>query len=232
MEPPKVRGRHFPIDQGSEAGIVEWIESQADKRDHVTRADLRHYCQAKYSVSISRGWVDSFILRRRDDLAEIKSMRQEDMRLEIPHVFWNEAICCLREHIEGMKAELAFNLEEVGVFEWEGRRDKKVVIPRTISGQTMHHRASRNVKHISIITCIRAAGESLTPYIVTSQESQSIRRKLMSRGIRLGVDLVFRQQSKSYLNADLFLEYISSIFISCLNEVPDSEQFDACEAIL
>jgi hypothetical protein len=142
MEPPKVRGHHFPIDQGSEAGIMEWIESQAEKRDTVTRADLRHYCQAKYSASISRGWVDSFILRRRDDLAEIKSMRQEDTRLEIPRVFLNETICCLREHIEGMKGELAFNLDEVGVFEWEGRRDKKVVIPRTRSGQTMHHRAS------------------------------------------------------------------------------------------
>jgi hypothetical protein len=54
----------------------------------------------------------------------------------------------------------------------------------------------------------------------------------MSRGVRLGVDLVLRQRSKSYLNADLFLEYINNIFIPCLNEVPDSEQFDACEVIL
>jgi hypothetical protein len=34
------------------------------------------------------------------------------------------------------------------------------------------------------------------------------------------------------VNADLFLEYINSIFIPYLNELQDSEQFDACEAIL
>jgi hypothetical protein len=133
-----------------------------------------------------------------------------------------------------MKAELVFNLDEVGVSEWEDRRDRKVVIPRTISGQTMHHRASRNVKHISIITCISAAGEFLTPYIMTSQDSQSLRRRLMSRGVRLGVDFVLRQRSKPYVNAILFLEYINinSIFIYYLNQLRGFEQFDACEAVL
>jgi hypothetical protein len=53
LEPPKVRGRHFAIDEGSEAGILEWIEAQEEKYDPVTRTDLYHYCQIKYSVSIS-----------------------------------------------------------------------------------------------------------------------------------------------------------------------------------
>jgi hypothetical protein len=39
--------------------------------------------------------------------------------------------------------------------------------------------------------------ESLTPYIVTSQDSQSLRMRLMSRGVGLGVDFVLRQPSKS-----------------------------------
>jgi hypothetical protein len=63
LEPPKVRGRHPPIDEGSEAEILEWIETQAEKYNPATRTDLRQHCQAKYSVAISRGWVDSFILR-------------------------------------------------------------------------------------------------------------------------------------------------------------------------
>jgi hypothetical protein len=67
-----------------------------------------------------------------------------------------------------MKAELVFNLDEVGLSEWEDRKDRKVIVPMTMDGQTIHHRASRNVKHISIITCITAGGESLTPYIVPS----------------------------------------------------------------
>jgi hypothetical protein len=125
LEPPKVRGCHFAIDEGSEAGIWEWIEVQAEKCDPVTQTDIHHYCQAKYPVSISRGWVDSFILRHRNDLAETKSTPQEDTRLEVPHVFLKETIRCLREYVQGMKVKLIFHLDEVGVSEWEDRRTRR-----------------------------------------------------------------------------------------------------------
>jgi hypothetical protein len=131
-----------------------------------------------------------------------------------------------------MKAELVFNLDEIGVSEWEDRNDKKVIIPRVLSGQMIYHRASRNLKLISAITCMSAAGESPTPYIVTSQDSESLRRKLMIRGVRLDVDLALRRQSKSYVNAFLFLEYVNKIFIPYLNELRESEQMNACEAVL
>jgi hypothetical protein len=161
-------GRHPATDEGLEAEILEWIEAQAEKYNPATRTDLHQRYQAKYSVAISRGWVDSFILRHRDELGETKSTPQKDARLEVPRIFLNETVHCLRESVHGMKAKLVFNLNEVGLSEWEDRKDKKVVIPKVLSGWTMHHRASRNLKHMSVITCISAAGESVTPYTVTS----------------------------------------------------------------
>jgi hypothetical protein len=119
----------------------------------------------------SQGWVDSFILRHRDELAETKSTPSEDARRKVRCIFLDESVRFLGEYVYGMKIELLFNLDEVGVSEWEDRKDKKVVILRVLSDQTIHYRASRNLKHISIITCISAAGESLTPYFVTSQDS-------------------------------------------------------------
>jgi hypothetical protein len=124
--------------------------------------------------------VDSFILRDEADLTERNSTPQEEVRLEVPRVFLDETNRCLRDHVQGMKAELVFNLDEVGISEWEDRKDKKVIVPKTMEGQTIHHRVSRNVKHISIITCITAGGESLTPYMVTSQDSERLRRRLMA----------------------------------------------------
>jgi hypothetical protein len=138
---------------------------------------------------VSKGWVDSFILRHEADLTERKTMPEEEVRLEVPHVFLNEAIGHLQDHVQGMKAELVFNLDEVGISEWEGRKDKKAIDPKTIDGQTTHDRVSRNVKHISIITCITAGGESLAPYIVRPQDSERLRKRLIARGVRLGVDL-------------------------------------------
>jgi hypothetical protein len=67
----------------------------------------------------------------------------------------------------GDEADLVFNLNEVGMSDWEDRKYKKVVVQTTLDGQTIHHRFSRNVRHISIIACISAGGELLTPYIIT-----------------------------------------------------------------
>jgi hypothetical protein len=68
----KVRDRRFTFDDDSEIEILECIQNQTEKYEPVTRTDLWHYCEAKYSRSISRGWIDSFILRHREDLLKRK----------------------------------------------------------------------------------------------------------------------------------------------------------------
>jgi hypothetical protein len=133
----------------------------------VTRTELIHYSKAKYTRSVSKGWVDSFILRHEADLTERKSTPQEEVRLEVPRLLLDETIPRLRHHVQGMKAELVFNLDEVDISKWEDRKHRKAIVPKAMDGQTIYHRVSRNVKHISIITCIRAGAKSLTPYIVT-----------------------------------------------------------------
>jgi hypothetical protein len=131
-----------------------------------------------------------------------------------------------------MKAELIFNLDEVDMSEWDDRKEKKVIVQATMDSQTIHHCASRSVRHISIITCISVTEESLTPYIVTSQDSDAIRRRLVSRGVRLGVDFVLRHRSKPCVSGELFFEYINTIFVPYLNELRDSQELKACEAVL
>jgi hypothetical protein len=154
------------------------------------------------------------------------------MRLKEPPAFLDETICYLREHVQRIKAELVFNLDEVGMSQWEDRKDKKVIVPKTMDGQTIPYRASQNVRHISTITYITASGESLMPYTVISRDSESIRQKLMSRGVRLAIDLVLRQRPKPYVNGKLFLECINNIFVSYLNEPHELEEFKIYEAVL
>jgi hypothetical protein len=57
-----------------------------------------------------------------------------------------------------------------------------VIVERTADAQTIHYRASRSVRHIPIITSITAGGESVTPYIVTAQDSGAIRKRLICQG--------------------------------------------------
>jgi hypothetical protein len=67
---------------------------------------------------------------------------------------------------------------------------------------------------------------------VISQDYDAIRKRLMRPGVRLGVDFALRQQSKPYVSRNLFLEYIKTIFVPYLNELRESEEFEACEAVL
>jgi hypothetical protein len=131
-----------------------------------------------------------------------------------------------------MKFELVFNLDEIGMSEYEDREEKKVIVPMTMDSQRIHQGASRSVKHISVIAYITARGELLTHFIMILQISDGIRKRLMSRGFRLMVDCVFRQQPKPYVSRKLFLEYIKTTFVPYLNEIRDSEEFEACEAVL
>jgi hypothetical protein len=131
-----------------------------------------------------------------------------------------------------MKAESVFNLDEVEMLEWENRKPRKVIVPKTIAGETVHHCVLRGVKYISIIACITAAGESLMPDIVTSQDFESLRKRLMHQGVRIGVDLTLKQQSKPYLGANVFLEYMNIIFVPCLTELRGTKEFETRRVVL
>jgi hypothetical protein len=148
FEEPKSRGRHFAFDDDSEEGILSWIEDRAEKSRPVTQKDILHYSEMKYSLAVTQRWVHSCVLRQRDCLSGSKTTPQERARLEVSGVFLDETISCLREFVQGMKAEQVFNLDEVYMSDWEDRKDKKVVVPTALDGQTIHHRVSRNVRHI------------------------------------------------------------------------------------
>jgi hypothetical protein len=79
---------------------------------------------------------------------------------------------------------------------------------------------------------VSAAGESLTPYIVTSQDSPTVRERLKKHGVRFGTDFILKHRAKPYINAEIFAEYIRTVFIPNLNELRSLEQFAAEDAVL
>jgi hypothetical protein len=65
-----------------------------------------------------------------------------------------------------------------------------------------------------------------------SEISGGIRKRPMNRGVRLWIDFVLRQRPKPYISRKLFLEYMKRIFVTYLNGLRDSEEFEAYEAVL
>jgi hypothetical protein len=113
-------------------------------------------------------------------------------------------IACLSERLPGSCAELVFNLDEVGISEWEDRAPRKVIVSVSMTDETIHHGAHRNLKHTSVICCVSAAGESLPPFVVSSQVNDKVIETLKSEGFRMGLDMVLEHRQKAYVTAALF----------------------------
>jgi hypothetical protein len=69
------------------------------------------------------------------------------------------------------------------------------------------------VKDISVIACISAAAESLTLYIITSQVRTSVQERLKKEGVRFSTDFILRSNPSPYINAEIFLDYIRTVFL-------------------
>jgi hypothetical protein len=84
-------------------------------------------------------------------------------------------------------------------------------------GRTIHHGVSRNGKHISVIACLSAAGESLLHAIVTSQNSPTVQEHFTKPGVRFGRDFALKFNQKHCFNAGNFLDYIRTIVLSYID---------------
>jgi hypothetical protein len=49
--------------------------------------EIKDYCTDQLKVPITRGWVNSFVLRHLDKIIKTKSVPQEQQRLQIPRMF-------------------------------------------------------------------------------------------------------------------------------------------------
>jgi hypothetical protein len=98
--------------------------------------------------------------------------------------------------------------------------------------KTIHHRVNRALKHVSVIVCLSAASEGLPLYIVTSEESPALRQQMKKHGVRFVQDFIQKSCAKAYLNAEIFQEYVMTMFLPDLNELRSREQFAEQEVVL
>jgi hypothetical protein len=141
-------------------------------------------------------------------------------------------IACPSEPLPGSCTELVFNLDEVGISEWEDRTPRKVIVPVSMTDQTIHHGVHRNLKQMSVICCVSADGEFLTPFVVFSQVNGKVIEKLKIEGFRTGLDMVLEPRQKAYFTATLFQQYVTSVLIPLIERLRTNPEFTGKSAIL
>ena len=113
----------------------------------------------------------------------------------------------MKEAVNPRHAELVLNLDEQGISDWEDRKSKRVVIPILAEHQTVHHDVSRNLKHLSVVTCVSGGGQCLMPYMVASEISQPVCCCLSTTGLQSATHFTVQQQNTPSLNSELYMDY-------------------------
>jgi transposase len=72
-DPAGSRGKHTALDSDHEQQILEWIRQNAERSTPLTKKEIKDYCISQLQVPITRGRVNSFVLRYADDIIQTKS---------------------------------------------------------------------------------------------------------------------------------------------------------------
>ena len=179
---PKGRGEHPALEDDTAKQLLQWILKNAQNHAPVNRTKVLHYCRETLRAAVTEGWVDSFLIHHTTQLFETTSLPQENSRREIPRSFLDMMVEYLRQHVQDCCADLVFNLDEVEISEREDRIARKVIVWTSMSGQTIHHGVHRNLMHMSVEYCVLASGESMSPFVASSQVQDSVIESLKTEG--------------------------------------------------
>jgi hypothetical protein len=122
----------------------------------------------------------------------------------ISQAFLHRTVQDLKEYVQGWTTEPVFNLDEVGISDWEDRKTRNIAVPAAMLSQTIHHGISRTFKHILVVACACTTEKSLIPYIILSQDSPSLREQVKKHGVQFGTDLILMSNVKPSINAEIF----------------------------
>jgi hypothetical protein len=101
-----------------------------------------------------------------------------------------------------------------------------------MTDQMIHHGVHRNLNHMPVICCVLAAGESLAPFVVSSQVNNKVIETLKIEGFRISVNMVLEHRQKGYVTATLFQQYGTSVLIPFIQRLQTNLEFTGKSVIL
>jgi hypothetical protein len=160
--------------------------------------------------------MHDFIGRHLDALQICGSLSQEDMQMALLRTYLEEHIHFWQIHVTVKVAELVFNLDEL-------------LASADVAKEDVYHAVSRRHRHVTLLPCVSATTETLTPLLITASP---IPDTLQSRGLTQDEDAMIRQRPPADMTEELCYKYISNVFIPYVMAVRDRTRFQNEMALL
>jgi hypothetical protein len=216
---PKESGGQCIFNAEQELEILQYVQDQYNNDQPLQPSSLLRWVSEVFQESPTYGWLQSFLRRHRNIVREVDGSYQEDCRLRVPGVHLTKHVKNLRKYVAGTFADLVFNMDEAGASDYEDRGGFKTIVPSTVHDYRVQYPIERRFQHSTLLACISASGNSLTPLIIAPECDL---QKIIDLGWRENEDFMYRSRQPCYITKELFLEYIETIFIPHVNRLREN----------
>jgi hypothetical protein len=128
------RRKNHELDPDFEYELIDSIAKKATNGPVVNKIAFLHDWKERVRKGITREWAESFVKRHAEELSkpELFCKGIQDRKCLGLFSKWQEN--CLRDHVHNSYAELVFNLDKIGINEWEDRTERRIIVSSTIRG--------------------------------------------------------------------------------------------------
>jgi hypothetical protein len=160
-------GLHNALDTETESALIAMLLNTFQCDHPMNNKELLKAVREKYNSELIKSWIHSFIGRHLDVLQECRSFFLEDARLTVLRKQLQKHIDMMKTVMASKYSQLVFNPDEIDASEWEDRKLKKIIAPRFISSDEVFHAISRTYHRVTLLSCVSAAGDALTPLMIS-----------------------------------------------------------------
>jgi hypothetical protein len=178
---PGPLGRQAPLKPEAESSLVALLVEVFEAGKAITFKAFLQFVREQHDPQLTKGLEQTSIGPHLGELQLCQSMPQEETRLTVPRADLDDCINVLPIHLVRKVPELVFNLDELGSADFHDRKGKKVIPAWRVRKEDVDHAVSQCGCHMTLLVCLSAAGDALTPLIVTASP---IRGFLSSRNFR------------------------------------------------
>jgi hypothetical protein len=171
--------------------------------------------------------VDSFLSRYEEDLQVLIARPLEHARYDISPSSIDNYYRELLETVVGVPTCLVFNCDESGIQEFVDAGPKTVICPAGVLPSNCVYRVKRDGKLVTIMPCISLAGPSITPICIVKRKT--LDANIYDEGLRANIDVCVQPSTKGYINSEIFLNWVRTIFVPAVEDIRIRAKFAATE---
>ena len=187
-----------------------FIAESFQKQEWPTYEDISFYVQTEFKKALKMDSLRTLMKRVFKEIGKfIMAEPIEDSRFEVSTKAIDEYYDRLQEIINLIDYRFCFNLDETGEDEFVDTREVKVFVPLDFSQKKAKIPVRRSNKRFTIEHCICTDGTYFPVFLIIPRKTvESDLFKIYNTD-----DIIFRTQTKGFMNITLFQEYFQNVFL-------------------